>query len=148
MSTKATVIVALNAALEKNPQDQALRLHLSSLLLNEGQATAALDHLRQVLAAKPDDVEALSLAARAARATGQESLAGAYQRMLAALGQKPTTESADSADDDEVLLEFDDSFTEKAAEARVGAVEGSVDTVLDADDEIWDFEQPAFRLAD
>lgn len=150
MSSKPTVIAVLAEALERDPADMALRLHLSSLLLSEGRATEALDHLRIVLASKPDDIEALGLAARAAAALGQESLANAYGRMLAALGQQPanTTDTSEATSDDDLLLEYDDSFTAKDSEARVGAVEVSVDTVLGADDEIWDFEQPAFKLAD
>lgn len=149
MSDKQSIIAVLIEAVDRAPDDLALRLHLSSLLLGDGQAKESLDQLRVVLAGRPDDAEALGLAARAAAASGQEQLAGAYQRMLAALGQQtPNTSKASGPDGvNEQLIEYDDLFLNED-ESEKTPVEVSVDTILAADDEIWDFEEPEFKLAD
>jgi len=95
------------AAVEKGPNDLALRLHLASLLLEESQATQALDHLAVVLRERPDDIEALRLAARAADSTGQIERASAYRRILDALTQddlsQPHSSGNQSAAEDVML---------------------------------------------
>ncbi|HLI57853.1 MAG TPA: AAA family ATPase [Actinomycetota bacterium] len=79
-----SVRAALETALAANPGDIPVRLHLAGLLVTGGEAEAALAHCTTVLAAQPDNQEALRLAGIAAGALGDPRAAG-YERLLAAL---------------------------------------------------------------
>jgi SpoVK/Ycf46/Vps4 family AAA+-type ATPase len=158
MSNKQSIIIVLSEAAAKDPSDLALRLHLASLLLNEGQGQEALVHLAAVLNARPDDLEALSLAVRAADSIGQNERANSYRRILQALNpplaKAPGSEVQHPQPDDDLIFEYDDSGAreddplEEDDLVAISADAGAVDSVLDASDEIWDFEEPRLRLAD
>jgi len=83
------LIASLSQAVKQNPQDSTLRLHLAALLLQKGDAREALQHCAHVLAARPDDAEALRLGSQAARRSGKEPLAQAYEKLHAALAGQP-----------------------------------------------------------
>ena len=74
------------SALENNPEDEKLRLHLAGVLLSDGDAQAALEHFRHVLSDSPAHEAALRGAARAARTLGDDSAASGYEQLLKALG--------------------------------------------------------------
>jgi SpoVK/Ycf46/Vps4 family AAA+-type ATPase len=78
------VRAALESALASAPGNAAVRIHLASLLADEDPATA-LEHAAYVLGAQPDHVLGLAIAARTARAVGDEQRAAAYERLLSAL---------------------------------------------------------------
>jgi SpoVK/Ycf46/Vps4 family AAA+-type ATPase len=78
------VRAALETALASSPGNAAVRIHLASLLADDDPA-AALDHAARVLAAQPDHPQGLAIAARTARAVGEEQRAVAYERLLSAL---------------------------------------------------------------
>ena len=59
MGGDASVIAALEAALERTPDDVDVRLHLGGLLLQAGRAEDARRHATQVLAADPARVDAI-----------------------------------------------------------------------------------------
>ena len=65
-----SVTGALEAAVEADPSNSALRVHLASLLVLHGDAHRALEHAQAALALAPDDVGALAAARDAARASG------------------------------------------------------------------------------
>ncbi|HEY6803216.1 MAG TPA: ATP-binding protein [Pyrinomonadaceae bacterium] len=144
MGNKSTVISALKNAVTADPNDLALRVHLASLLVNEGEAQEALVQLEFVLQSRPDDLEALRLAVTAAEATGQHNRANSYRRILKALGDQVETSKPLT---DEVLVEYDDGPVQPEEPHKLGVAE-QTDTVLDANDEIWDFEEPKLKLAD
>lgn len=79
------VLTGLEAALDAAPGNDALRLHLASLLLQAGRAAEALEHAGQVLAAQPANLEALRLAAWSAEEVGDTARAAAYQQLHNAL---------------------------------------------------------------
>jgi AAA+ superfamily predicted ATPase len=79
------VIEALQAALAADSDNHAVRAHLAQLLLEDGRADEALTEASTVLAAEPDHVVALRTAAAAARASGEQTRAAAYQRLADAL---------------------------------------------------------------
>src|SRR6185437_14268358 len=66
MSAHPNVIAALTAAVQQNPADLPLRLHLAGLLLETGEYAAALEHFGVLLSRDPAHLEALRGAARAA----------------------------------------------------------------------------------
>jgi SpoVK/Ycf46/Vps4 family AAA+-type ATPase len=76
------VIAAVEAAVDTDPDNAALRLHLGSLLLDADRAPEALPHLERVVLAEPDNAVALRCAARAARLTGDEGRAASWDRVL------------------------------------------------------------------
>jgi SpoVK/Ycf46/Vps4 family AAA+-type ATPase len=79
------VIAGLQAAVDADPSNHALRAHLAGLLLEAGQAQEALENATAVLAATPDQPEALKAAAAASRELGDEERAAGYERLLKGL---------------------------------------------------------------
>ena len=142
MGKNSSVISVLKAAVAADPNDDQLCLHLATLLVQEGQASEALETLSELLQRQPDNVDALRLAMRAAEMSGQTERAKSYQRILQALTEQPTSNSSVT---DDVLFEYDDAFP---TSAHCIASESQVDTVLSDDDEIWEFEEPGLTLAD
>lgn len=160
MSDRQSVIEVLTKAVEANPNDVSLRLHLSSLLLEENENEKALEQACAVLNLQPDNLEALEKAGRAANALGQFEKANGYKRLRDALSgkkdaeQKAITPFDDFTDDilfnefidDEPktpisagpMFDFDDDFEDKQFD----------DMLLDDGDEIWEVEQPDIRLDD
>jgi SpoVK/Ycf46/Vps4 family AAA+-type ATPase len=85
MATDPAVLASIAALVERDPANVAIRLHLAELLLADGQAAEALTHASAVLASRPDDGAALTVAARAAEAIGDTARASAYQRLADAI---------------------------------------------------------------
>src|SRR5262245_23677464 len=85
MPVDQTVINVLLSAIEKDPENTALRLHLVSLLLDSGRFEEALKHCAVILASQPDHTEALNYAARASESLGDAKRAEGYRRLLRAL---------------------------------------------------------------
>jgi SpoVK/Ycf46/Vps4 family AAA+-type ATPase len=80
-----SVINALQAALAADPANQALRLHLAGVLHAAGNHRDALDQVTQVLAAQPDNLDALKLAAETAEGVGEKIRALGYRKLHEAL---------------------------------------------------------------
>ena len=109
------VIEALKESLSADPSNHAVRAHLAQLLVDDGQATEALEEAATVLAAEPDNVDALRTAAAAALATGEQPRAAAYARLANAL-------SPDTAEPDGGRVE---------ADGRQAVVPDTADELLD-----------------
>ena len=90
MTTDGDVLAALRAAIAADPGNVTLRVHLAGLLLDSGDARAALDECVGVLAREPDHVRALRLAAQAAATVDDLDRAARYERMADAI-ESPTT---------------------------------------------------------
>lgn len=75
------IIPAIAAAVEADPGNAALRLHLAGLLLQSGRAPEALEQCAAVLDKQPDNLEALRLAGDAADAAGDAIRAHGYRRL-------------------------------------------------------------------
>ncbi len=80
------MIRALQRAVEDDPADLDLRAHLAEMLLGAGRGGEALEHIRVVIAGRPDDIAALETARQAALLDGDEQLATTYARLAGALG--------------------------------------------------------------
>lgn len=76
MPTDPEVIRAIEAAVEADPGNAALRIHLGGLLLGVGRTSEALDQAEVVLQGAPDQLEALGLAAEAAMLLDDPRAAG------------------------------------------------------------------------
>jgi SpoVK/Ycf46/Vps4 family AAA+-type ATPase len=88
----------LEAAVAAVPHDTALRVHLASLLLEDGAATRALEHATRVLVDEPSNRDALKIAADAAHSAGLEDRARAYTQLLDALDAAEPPTSVDASD--------------------------------------------------
>jgi AAA+ superfamily predicted ATPase len=89
MTVDRSVFQALESAAANlaptDPTSVPLRVHLAGLYLSAGEAEQALKHATAALAASPHDTTALSVAAAAASATGNEQLAEGYRAVHSAL---------------------------------------------------------------
>src|SRR5262245_11993872 len=88
MPIDPTVIAVLLSAIDKDPENTALRLHLVSVLIESGRPgdmDEALKHCAIILTSQPDHTEALDYAARAAEAIGDSKRAEGYRRLHKAL---------------------------------------------------------------
>ena len=79
------MLAVIEEALEVRPFSVALRVHLGELLLRSGRPEDALKELRTALLRAPAHLEAISLAAQAARMCGNEPRALAYERLAQGL---------------------------------------------------------------
>src|SRR5262245_47179446 len=169
MPVDPTVINVLLAAVEKDPENAALRLHLISLLFDSAQMSEALRHCGALLMLQPDHAEALSYAARAAEAMGDPKRAEGYRRLLRALlvedpnAPQPTTQAPqiDADKFDEAGWPADLTVSEQEPEAiRVPVADPSASSPPDLPGEtgaiweedsatdFWEAEKPAVTLAD
>lgn len=80
-----------------DPTDQALRVHLASVLAAAGRPAEALNHCLVALAAMPDDARTLEIAQQAAEATGDQALADRYERLLQAVAPERRTAAAEAS---------------------------------------------------
>lgn len=82
----AALVAALEAAVAAAPDNVELRLQLAIVQLEAGRPHDALENAAAVLAARPDDGQAASVAGRAATVAGDEERATRYGRLADALG--------------------------------------------------------------
>lgn len=147
MPADPSVVAVMIAAIEANPGDHGLRLHLAAVYLDGGEHDEADAHVRFVLAADPANVDALRLGARTAEAQGQLDRALGYRRLLTGLGEaagpaSPVTDAGPPA-----------APSAPAEPTRV-PVEGPMpddgfdEIVAGLDDADLDVERPELRLAD
>ena len=94
MAVDSSVVEALRAAIQRDPGNVALSLHLAGLLLEAGDPAGALDQARRVLAGDPTDRDALRIAAQAATRSGADHTARGYEQVLRAL--EPATAAVPS----------------------------------------------------
>lgn len=80
------VISAMTAAVNADPTNIPLRIHLADLHQKVNDQKSALEHASLVLAQQPDHREALTIAAEAAEKSGDKIRAHGYRKLLDALG--------------------------------------------------------------
>ncbi|OLF10613.1 AAA family ATPase [Actinophytocola xinjiangensis] len=130
------VIAALLASLAADAGNHPVRIHVARLLLDAGQPADALGHATTVLAAEPDNVAALRIAADAARTGGDGARAASYTRLADAL--EPAAPPAPSPPPraevvpdtaDEILERWADS--DAVSEPDIGTIGGAGITLAD-----------------
>jgi AAA+ superfamily predicted ATPase len=156
MPIDPTVIAVLLMAIEKDPENIALRLHLVSLLFDSGRMEEALNHCAVILTSQPDQTEALSYAARAAEAIGDSKRAEGYRRLLTALSATDPLAPPSSSKKPEESTWPSDLFLEKperetkAPPLANPSVADDIKLVWGGDDneEFWEAEKPGVTLVD
>jgi SpoVK/Ycf46/Vps4 family AAA+-type ATPase len=88
VSVEPSVLRAIESALQQDPDNVDLALHLAGLQLQAGDAAGALAQARTVLAKRPSDTQALRIAADAAQREGDGEASAGYRSLLEALGGK------------------------------------------------------------
>jgi SpoVK/Ycf46/Vps4 family AAA+-type ATPase len=141
------VIAAILAAVQADPGNSALRVHLAELFLKANDHGQALDHASQVLALQPDHRDALRIAAAAAEESGDKIRAHGYQRLLDALGwnqAKGLIEGAGIEDKGDLEAQENSSSEEEPIRMRY-----SESSESDEDgQERFETERPEVNLAD
>lgn len=128
---------AVRSAVEKDPGNVTLRVHLASLLFDAGDAAAARQEAETALARAPDDHGALGVAARAAEEMGDIAAATGYRRLQLALAQTSPAEPAETG------------ASEEEGPIRLHAVRGKVPAGPAAvEGDISEVERPAVTLDD
>src|SRR5262245_8600418 len=158
MPIDPTVIAVLLSAIEKDPENTALRLHLVSLLFETGRPgdmDEALKHCALILTSQPDHTEALDYAARAAEAIGDSKRAEGYRRLLKALSaDDPDTPPLPQQKPDEHFWPSDLMIKEPEPEAKglplANALSDDVELVWNSEgaDDFWEAEKPGVTLSD
>src|SRR5262245_16810013 len=85
MAVDESVIAAMAAAVDVNPENPALRTHLISLLMPAQRYAEALEHCVVMLNHQPDNGDILRYASEAAEAVGESTKAEGYRRLYQAL---------------------------------------------------------------
>lgn len=96
MAVDKSVLTAIGSAVESEPANTALRLHLAALLFDDAQFAESLKQSQTVLAQEPANTDALQKAANAAEKLGDLGKAASYRRLLEALGGETRTEKPKS----------------------------------------------------
>lgn len=86
MRPDPSVLAAMETAVNADPSNAALRLHLAGLLLEAEEPAKALEHCTSLLQVNPANREVLAIAAKAADATGDKIRAEGYRKLHEALG--------------------------------------------------------------
>lgn len=100
MSVDPTVISAMETALAAEPDNVAIRLHLAGLLLDAGRPADAFDHCKRVLAAAPDNLDALRTTVSACQAMGDDARASSYHNIYEALSMSRAKFLIDTVNED------------------------------------------------
>lgn len=129
----------MRSAVDADPTNTAVRMHLVDLLLQAAEHHEALRHVQAVLGQRPDDVDALAAGAVAAEAAGQPDQATAYRRLRDALTGGETAPEAKTAVPAPERLAAGEALEDEAA------VDAFLDQIF-ADS--TDLERPAITLAD
>src|SRR5215510_5535056 len=162
MPIDPTIISVLLSAVENDPENNALRLHLVSLLFDSGRMEEVLNHCAVILTFQPDHTEALSYAARAAEAVGDEKRAEGYRRLLRALSGidpaiPPTSSKKSEGGSDESAWPADLTMEENERETKAlpiaNAIPSDMDDIKlvwksDEADDFWEAEKPGVTLTD
>lgn len=147
MPTDKSVVDALLLALQNEPNNAAIRLHLGSLYLDGAEYQPALDQAHAVLGLEPANIDALNLAAAAAEKLGDLGKAASYRKLVGALSDAPPTPRASFSRDewDDVLEENPDAPKRQPLRQTAGPV-GHFDE--DTDDFVVDVEYSDLKLSD
>src|SRR6516162_5763018 len=144
MPTDRSVIDALTTAVDKDPQNSTLRLHLASVLAENSMFEEALRHAQIVMTHEPTNPTALRQAADAAEKLGDLSKASSYRKLLAAVDTPPEPQGRATFGKDE----WADVLEESTDTSRVPQGDASDDFRGSSDGMVVDAEYSDLRLAD
>lgn len=147
MAIDKSILTAITAAVESEPQNFALRLHLASLFFDDQQFAESLKQTQIILADDPTNAAALEKAADSAEKLGDAGKAASYRKILNALTDDSEDEphkqvyASKFSSNDEWADVLTDDDSEKIALRE--AVEGG-----EENDYLFESEIPDIKLAD
>lgn len=146
--TTESIINALIDALEKNPDDLNMRLHIGELLLAAGDYARSADYFSAVLNKEPANLAALKGAAESASHTGDHAKAEGYRQLLNALGgtagtQQPSESNVTSIHSSKTSAEHGQA-TSTEQPARLKAVDDKDNVTVGP----WEDFEPPITLDD
>ena len=157
MPVDKTLISVITSAVEAEPQNIALRIHLASLLFDDNQFALSFSHYQKVLNQEPTNIEALDKAAQSAERSGELEKATGYRKLFQALTGKPEMEKTSdnfspvfedksTSNDDWAEILSDEETAEKIPQSEWS---GGIDS-FDYDDSasLFEIETPNLRLSD
>ncbi len=148
MPSDKSVVDALLQALENEPDNTAIRLHLGTLYLNSAEYAPAFEQAQLVLALEPANIDALNLAAAAAEKLGDLPKAASYRKLVNALSEAPPPRRSFAGDDwADVIEENTDGAKRQPLRESTGPSGHSADE-QDDDGFIVDVEYSDLRLSD
>lgn len=154
MDASQRVVEAIEASLRSDPENDDLRIHLARLVMDAGDPARALVHAATVLGKQPDHLEALTLAATAASAAGDQARAAGYRRLADALGggQAPSPMSPPSPPPPPAPAPFVTPSPERTSASEV-MTEPRILHLIDGqsaagDGDLAEVEHPGVTLAD
>ena len=155
MAVDESVIAAMAAAVEVNPENPALRIHLISLLRQAERFAEALEHCAVVLHGQPENLDVLQYAAEVAEATGETARAEGYRRLYQALSGTSLPEKRREKQNEQAETFSSNSNTdgqEAEDEDRIGARSNVVPLrIIDggaASEDLFEAEDPEVKLND
>lgn len=143
MPIDKSIIAALEKAVEAEPENKSLRLHLASLYYEDGQFQSSLVQCQTILNQEPANLDALEKAAQAAEKLGDLGKAAGYRKLLDSLRKPVRPPRINSYRQDDWAEFIDDT-----SEAEKIPVRQNYDDDENDDDSIWEIEHSDLRLED
>lgn len=145
MSVDKSVIDALRSAVENDPENIPVRLHLATILAESGSFNEAIEHIQKALNSEPANKTALEQAANVSEKLGDLGKASAYRKLLSALGV-----SADTAKPSRYSVkdEWAEILEESNERPRASLTEQTDPLAASPDDHIVDVEYYDLKLSD
>ncbi len=140
MAIDKSVIDALRKAIETDPDNHALRLHLASTFAQNGDFTEAMEQVQAVLLHDPANKEGIEQAANICEKLGDLSKAVGYRKLLESLGAVHDAPMRSTTAYEEWADVLDESSNDGLARVREAA-SGNDDFAVDV-------EYSALRLSD
>jgi SpoVK/Ycf46/Vps4 family AAA+-type ATPase len=149
MPTDKSVVDALLLALENEPNNTAIRLHLGSLYLDSAEYQPAFEQAQLVLGLEPASIDALNLAAAAAEKLGDLGKAASYRKLVNALSDAPPPRASFGRDEwDDVIEENPEPAKKQPLRETVGTGRPYDDNDDQDDGFIVDVEYSDLKLSD
>ncbi len=149
----SALLTSLTAAVDAQPSDVTLRLHLAELLLDRGQDTDAIAHVAEALRQTPADPHAQALMRRAISGEPADAAGTTATRPATAPATAPeSTPSAEMPGEDDTATVVDWGSLEQELAGvippRFVRSDGIAEPVAGEADEIVEVETSPIRLAD
>jgi SpoVK/Ycf46/Vps4 family AAA+-type ATPase len=144
VSVDPSILQAIKSAVEAQPEQVALRVHLAELLLQDGQFQACLEQVGMIQIRQPDHKVAIELGFKAASGKGDQLLAASYERLLNSLNMDKARNLIESAGIPSQSLDESPVLSEKLPLAPIR------DETVDSGDmaSALDFDRPEITLSD
>ncbi len=155
MSVDPSVLAAMAAAVQAQPNELGLRAHYAELLFQSGQFDDCLLQIGHIQVRQPDNKNAIELGYRAAEGKGDKILAMSYKRLLDSLNMDSARNLLESAGFGERDEPSEKPMTQEPKPMAQSQSYDDLDVPLEDEPDFpeygtsgLDFERPEITLAD